>query len=242
MFPVRIILVRPSHPGNIGSVARAMKTMGLTELVLVSPEKFPHEEAVALATHADDILAAARVVENINDSLEGITYVYATSANSRAAALPCFTPREAAGDIKNKIAGQHKHRVAIIFGPENHGLNNQELLLAHALIQIPTQENYHSLNLAAAVQIVVYEVLLASLETCPELSGTSAEVAFAAMPELEGLYAQLEALSEASGFLDPKRPGQLMERFRRLFNRAGLDHVELNILRGFLKAIASKIK
>ncbi len=235
MFPVRIILARTSHPGNIGSVARAMKTMGLVELVLVSPEKFPSDEAIALSTHAEDILNNARVVDNLIDALEGITYVYATSANSRAVELPCFSAHAAATDIKNKITA---HKVAILFGPENHGLSNSDLLFAHALIQIPTQENYHSLNLAAAVQIVAYELLLASSSRAIY----SSESTYADVPGLEGLYEQLEQLSQASGFLDPKRPGQLMERFRRLFNRAGLDQVELNILRGFLKAVASIIR
>ncbi|HEV2613404.1 MAG TPA: RNA methyltransferase [Gammaproteobacteria bacterium] len=228
MFPVRIILVRPSHPGNIGSVARAMKTMGLTELVLVAPEKFPSEEATALSTHAADILNQAVVVKNTVDALESITYVYATSANTRAVELSCFSPREAAADIKSKI--NHTHKTAILFGPENHGLSNEELLLANALIQIPTQKDYHSLNLASAVQIIAYELLLAS---------ESSE--FATVPELDGFYSQLEALCERVAFLDPARPGQLMERFRRLYNRAALDHVEINILRGFLKAVASKL-
>jgi TrmH family RNA methyltransferase len=233
MFPVRIILVRPSHPGNIGSVARAMKTMGLTELVLVSPEKFPHEEAVALATHAQDILNDAVVVNNITEALENITYVYATSANSRDVEINCFNPKEAALDIKQRIQKnnlKNNYKIAILFGPENHGLNNQDLLVANSLIKIPTQESYHSLNLAAAVQIVAYELLMASHEN-----------PLATVPELEGFYAQLEKLCESTGFLDPKRPGQLMERFRRLYNRTELDHVELNILRGFLKAVASKL-
>jgi tRNA (cytidine32/uridine32-2'-O)-methyltransferase len=147
MFPVRIILVRPSHPGNIGSVARAMKTMGLTELVLVSPEKFPHEEAVALATHAQDILNDAVVVNNITEALENITYVYATSANSRDVEINCFNPKEAALDIKQRIQKnnlKNNYKIAILFGPENHGLNNQDLLVANSLIKIPTQESYHS--------------------------------------------------------------------------------------------------
>ncbi|MDX2165198.1 MAG: RNA methyltransferase [Gammaproteobacteria bacterium] len=224
MSPVRIVLVRPSHPGNIGSVARAMKTMGLSELYLVSPEKFPSEEAVALSTHAEDILNKATVVSNTVDALEGISYVYATSANSRDVDLNCFTSRDAAAEISFQI--KQNHKIAILFGPENHGLNNQDLLLAHALIQIPTQSNYHSLNLAAAVQIVAYELLLAS-QSSP----------LATIPELEGFYRQLEQVSESTGFLDPKRPGQLMERFRRMFNRAGLDQVEINILRGFLKSL-----
>ena len=228
MFPVRIVLVRPSHPGNIGSVARAMKTMGLSELVLVSPEKFPSEEAIALSTHAEDILNNAKVVNNTVDALEGISCVYATSANSRDVDLNSFAPREASAEISFKI--KQNHKIAILFGPENHGLNNQDLLLAHALIQIPTQANYHSLNLAAAVQIVAYELLLAS-QSSP----------LATIPELEGFYSQLEQVSEETGFFFFFRPGQLMERFRRLFNRAGLDQVEINILRGFLKAVATII-
>lgn len=230
MFPVRIILVRPSHPRNIGSVARAMKTMGLTELYLVSPEKFPHEEATALATHATDILDKAVITQNLTEALEDITYVYATSANIRGADLNCFTPAEAVIDIQARIKNNHK--IAILFGPENHGLNNQDLLTAQALIQIPTQSEYHSLNLANAVQIIAYELF----------QGYLAVQQYAAVPELEGFYSQLEKLCEAIDFLDPKRPGQLIERLRRLYNRAELDQVEINILRGFLKAVDSKLR
>ena len=232
---MRIVLVRPSHPGNIGSVARAMKVMGFSELYLVSPERYPDPDAVALATHAQDILNNVVIVHSVLEALINIDTVYATSANHRAADLPCFSPREIADNIyKNSRNNNTQNNTAILFGPENHGLSNDDLQYAQALLQIPTSPDYHSLNLAAAVQIVVYELYLAQCESREQECKAS-------LPELEKLYDRLETVAHQTGFLDPKRPGQLMTRFRRLFNRAHLDKVELNILMGFLKEINDKL-
>jgi tRNA (cytidine32/uridine32-2'-O)-methyltransferase len=219
----RIILVKPSHPGNIGAVARAMKTMGLAELFLVSPKAFPHEEASAMATHAKDVLEQATVVKTIPEALEDITFVFATSANHREDHLAVFDPKEACEAIKM----QRHHRHAILFGPENHGLSNEDLYYAHALIQIPTSVDYHSLNLAFAVQVIAYEYHQMRLAT----------VELARAPEMEDFYAHFQHVLTKVQFLNEAEPRKLMLKLRRLFNRVHMDQAELNILRGFLKAV-----
>jgi TrmH family RNA methyltransferase len=222
--PIRIVLHKTSHPGNIGAVARAMKTMGLSELYLVAPKCFPHPEAIALATHAEDILQQAVVVPDLLSALTDMQVVYATSANTRDVDLPIKAARDAARDIISQIS--HR-KIAIIFGPENHGLSNQDLLHAHRLIQIPTTENYHSLNLAAAVQIIAYELLLASEAILPSQSDKEE---LASVEHLEHFYHQLEKAVIQLKLLDPQNPRQLMLRLRRLFNRAQLNAMEVNIL------------
>ena len=226
----RIVLVRPSHPGNIGAVARAMKTMGLCDLCLVSPKKFPDEEAFALATHAKEILEKALIVDNMIDALKNITYVYATSANSRELDLPVFTPKTAAEKIAYESV--HKiHQTAILFGPESHGLSNEDLALVHGLIQIPASKEYHSLNLASAVQIIVYEIFSAFLEE------NNHENILAEIADVNYFYQHLEKILIKINFLDKNKPRQLMPKCRNIFNRAHLKKNELQILRGILKAI-----
>ena len=243
MFLPRIILVKPSHPGNIGAVARSMKVMGLSSLYLVSPKKFPDEEAFTLASHAADILEKAVIVENLIDALEEITFVYASSANTRDEDIAVFNPREAVLNMLNTQNPQN-YRTAIIFGPENHGLSHKDLLHAHALIQIPTSHAYHSLNLASAVQIIAYEYHMAVMGKDKEdkKQEEQPEHSFASIDEIENFYQHLEKILINIEFLNPAQPRQLMLKLRRLFNRAHLDQAELNILRGFLKAIASKLK
>lgn len=240
MFLPRIILVKPSHPGNIGAVARSMKVMGLSSLYLVSPKKFPDEEAIALATHAADILDKAVVVENLVDALENITFVYASSANTRDEDITVYNPREAMLNIIN-TQHQQNHHIAILFGPENHGLSHKDLLHAHALIQIPTSSEYRSLNLASAVQIIAYEYHMAVMGK-DKKQEEQPEYSFASVDQIESFYQHLEKVLIDIEFLNPAQPRQLMPKLRRLFNRTHLDQVELNILRGFLKAIASKLK
>ncbi len=243
MFLPRIILVKPSHPGNIGAVARSMKVMGLSSLYLVSPKKFPDKEAFILASHAADILNKAVVVDSLVDALKDITYVYASSANPRDENIAIFNSREAMLNIVN-TQNQQNHSTAIIFGPENHGLSHKDLLYAHALIQIPTGPDYRSLNLASAVQIIAYEYHMAVMGKVEKDKKHEElpEDAFANMAEIEGFYHHLEEILIDVEFLNPHKPRYLMQKLRRLFNRAHLDQFELNILRGFLKAIASKLK
>ena len=226
---VRIVLVDPSHPGNIGSVARAMKNMGLADLVLVRPRSFPDEQAVALAAGADDVLAAARVVDSVPAALADCGLVAATTSRPRSLHWQFATPRDFAAKV---VALPGSERVALLFGSERYGLANEELEYCNLLVRIPANPVYCSLNLAMSVQLLAYELFLA--RESPQ-SATQLETPLAAGAELEHFYAHLgEVLAEVQ-FDD--RTGHLMERLRRLFNRAELDRNELNILRGILAAV-----
>lgn len=224
----RFVLVRTSHPGNIGGAARAMKTMGLSRLHLVAPLKFPHAEATARASGADDLLEHARVFATLDEAIADCTLVIGASARQRTLPWPVADAREAA----LRVAGCGEE-TAIVFGPEQSGLDNRELDRCSLLLQIPTSPIYGSLNLAAAVQIVAYELRMASAQTPP---APAPETPLATASELEYFYAHLQRVMEASDFLDPENPKHLMRRMRRLFNRAALDRNELNILRGLLAA------
>ena len=226
---VRIVLVDPSHPGNIGSVARAMKNMGLSDLVLVRPRSFPDEQAVALAAGADDVLAAARVVESVPEALADCGFVAATTSRPRSYHWEFATPRDLAVRVTRLPSDA---RAALLFGGERYGLANEDLQYCSVLVRIPANPAYCSLNLAMSVQLLAYELFLA--RESPQ-SVTQLEAPLAAGAELEHFYAHLaEVLAEVQ-FED--RTGHLMERLRRLFNRAALDRNELNILRGILAAV-----
>lgn len=231
--PVRIVLLRTTDPGNIGSAARAMKTMGLSELVLVAPRRFPDEKATARASGADDLLAAARVCTTLEEALVGCRLVIGTSARLRSVAWPQLAPREAAA----RLLDDARHGpVALLFGTEKSGLSNEELDRCQMLVNIPANAKYSSLNLAMAVQLLAYELRqawLAGLATAPP----AREVPLARAEDLERFYEHLQAVLVASGFLDPTQPRQLMRRLRRLYARAQPDEQELNILRGILSAV-----
>jgi TrmH family RNA methyltransferase len=233
--PISIVLVEPSHPGNIGAVARAMKNMGLERLVLVNPRQFPHGEAVARASGADDILAAARVVATIAEAVAGCGFVVATTSRERDQYFRVADVREAAERV---LAESRRGPAAILFGSERAGLTNEQLEAAHLLIRIPASEVYPSLNLAMAVQIVAYELFRAR--------GVRIEPAPAAGPladpeEMERLFAHLAQVLEEIDFRDRTQGGtHLMARLRRLFQRAALDRNEVNILRGILTAVQSR--
>ena len=233
---VRVVLTQTSHPGNIGAAARAMKTMGLSKLVLVRPKYFPDAQADAMATGAVDILAGARVVESLAQALAGTISATALSARRRELATPPRWARQAAAEI---IAETALGEVALVFGNETAGLSNEEVSLCRHWALIPTSPDYHSLNLAQAVQILAYELRLAAGEV-----GAPPRVADAGKPashdEVEGLMAHLERAAVGSGFLDPAQPKRLMLRMRRLFSRAGLEHEEVAILRGMLASFQAK--
>jgi TrmH family RNA methyltransferase len=233
-LPVRIVLVGTSHPGNIGAVARAMKTMGLQRLVLVAPKVFPAEEASARAAGAVDVLESARVCAGLDEALAGASFVVGASARLRSLAWPSMAPREAAARI---VAETSSGEAAVVFGRENSGLTNEELARCHALLHIPTAPALGSLNLAMAVQVVAYELFLAS-GAAPALPPDRAQPA-ATAEEMEKFYEHLETALIAAKFLDPDNPRHLMRRLRRLFNRAQPDSNEVNILRGILAALAS---
>jgi TrmH family RNA methyltransferase len=223
----RIVLVRTSHPGNIGGAARAMKTMGLERLYLVAPLKYPHADATARASGADDLLSRARVCDTLEEAIGDCTLVIGASARQRTLPWPLLDARSAAQRI-----AESPGEAAVIFGAEQSGLDNRDLERCGALLRIPTNADYGSLNLAAAVQIVTYELRMAARAETPEAS----ETPLATAAELEYFYEHLQRVMEAMDFLDPGNPKHLMRRMRRLFNRARLDQNELNILRGLLAA------
>ena len=235
---IRIVLVNTSHPGNIGACARAMKTMTLSSLYLVQPRTFPSDEATARASGATDVLAEAQVFETLDEALAGCGLVIGTSARQRTIAWPELTPRECAQQV---IAQCVRTPVALVFGREHSGLTNSELERCNALVCIPSNPDFSSLNIAAAAQILAYEIRLASLETIPhEISETEDIPATAA--EMDLLYTHMQQALTDIGFLDPANPRQLMRRLRRLFNRPQLDKIEVNILRGILAAAQAKNK
>lgn len=232
MEAIKVILVEPSHPGNIGATARAMKTMGLGRLSLVNPVQFPHEDAVARAAGADDVLETATVCASLDEALAGCEFVFGASARQRSIPWPAMAPRAAAEHV---AADLHGRQVAFVFGRERSGLDNAELARCNALVTIPSDPGYGSLNLAAAVQVVAYELRVAHLR--PEVDTPADGTEMATADELEQLYAHLERVMVSTGFLDPERPRHLMQRLRRLFARARPDRNELNILRGLLSSV-----
>lgn len=232
---IDLVLINTSHPGNIGAAARAMKTMGFKQLVLVAPRYFPHAEAEAMAASAVDVLQQARVVPNLDDALMGITTVIGTSARQRDLAGPLLTAREFGSWLmQNRV-----ERTAILFGEERTGLTNEALDRCHAYVTINTDDEYSSLNLAQAVQIIVYELQLA-LST-PRTESNPAEALLADDTAMEGYFQHLERVMVTTEFLDPKFPKRLMPRLRRLYHRARPEVQELNILRGILTAVEKKI-
>lgn len=232
---IRIVLVNTSHAGNIGAAARAMKNMCLSELYLVNPVNFPDPEATARATGADDVLANAVVCASLTDALVGCRWVVGTTARQRRIDWPTMTPRESARElISRSTAGP----VALVFGRERTGLTNEEVDKCQALVSIPGNEQYSSLNVASAVQILAYEIYLASLtandDSAVEIGDFRAP---AAAEDMQRFYTELEKVLIGIGFLDPDKPRKLMRRLRRLYARSEPDDNELNILRGILTAI-----
>jgi len=232
---IRIVLVEPSHPGNIGAVARAMKNMALAELVLVRPKLFPHEEATARASGADDLLQRARVVDTLAEALEGCGFVAATTSRDRDQNFRVLDVKDAAERV---VAESRNSPAAVLFGAERTGLTNEGLESSHVLIRIPASSEYQSLNLAMAVQLVAYELFRASAQPrVPEV-----RMAPLATPEeMERLYVHLAQVMEEVEFRDRTQSGtSLMARIRRFLQRAELDQNEANILRGLLTAVQSK--
>jgi tRNA/rRNA methyltransferase/tRNA (cytidine32/uridine32-2'-O)-methyltransferase len=209
-----------------------MKNMGLRELVLVAPRAFPHEEATARASGAEDLLENARVVTTLDEALTGCVYVAGASARSRTIGWPSMEPRECAQRLAREA---EQGTVALVFGPEKAGLTNDHLDRCHTLLTIPTDPGFSSLNLAMAVQVVSYELRLAVRAQEPAADAPEARPATA--DELEHFYRHLEEVLTRSGFLDPDNPRLLMRRLRRLFIKAEPDLNEVNILRGILASL-----
>jgi tRNA/rRNA methyltransferase len=236
---LRIVLVDTSHPGNIGSVARAMKTMGFSDLRLVNPrfdDALTHPDAIALASGAQDILASAKVVGRIEDALLDCHFVAAVSARLREFSPPVIAPREFA----DKVVGVMQQPVALVFGSERFGLPNEIVMNSNVLINVPANPDYSSLNLAQAVQILVYECRMRALDTNldrerEQTVGFRGDVA--STEQIDGMYQHLEKALIEIEFLDPDNPKKLMPRLKRLFSRAQLETEEVNIMRGIAKRI-----
>jgi len=232
---IRIVLVEPSHPGNIGAVARAMKNMALEELVLVRPKQFPHAEATARASGADDILERARVVESLAEGLEGCGFVAATTSRDRDQNFRVVDVRDAAERI---VAEARRSPAAVLFGAERTGLTNEDIDVAHVLIRIPANQAYLSLNLAMAVQLISYELFRARGAKVVPLP---TEVPLATPEQMDRLYVHLAQVMEEVEFRDRTQSGtNLMARIRRFLQRAELDQNEANILRGLLTAVQAR--
>ena len=233
---VRIVLVETSHPGNIGASARAMKTMGIDDLVLVSPKEFPCAVATARASGADDLLERARVVSSLNEAIVDCGFVVGASARLRSLPWPTVDPHTCARTVCERATG---NIVAIVLGPEQSGLTNEDLGRCHQLVQIPANPDFSSLNLAMAVQILCYELRMAQDEAAVADADESGlhEAVLATGGELNGFHEHMEAVLSEVGFINADHPKQLKLRLRRIFHRARLDQTEINILRGMLKAL-----
>ena len=237
---IRVVLVNPSHPGNIGGVARAMKNMCLSRLYVVKPKSDAlATDARARAAGALDILQQAVVVDTIDQAIAECGFVVGTSARLRTIPWPTYDPHVCGQQVVSLAQNQ---QVALVFGREDTGLHNDELEKCHALVHIPANSDYSSLNLATAVQVVTYEVHMANLSRCGKYTQVVADNPPATAAELEGLYQHLMATLTHIEFYDPNNPKQLFRRLRRLFNRAQLDRMELNILRGILTAVDDKTR
>jgi len=248
---IRVVLVATTHSGNIGATARAIKNMGLSHLVLVTPKHFPSSEATARASGADDILQKAQVVHSLDEALTGCQLVLGTSARDRHIPWPILNPKEAAQ--QTIISLEQHHPVALVFGREHAGLTNEELERCHYHVHIPANENFSSLNVAAAVQILSYEIRMAYLDWKQQptkMHKQETTLDHHNLPcsndELAQFYHHLEQTLINIQFLDPEKPRHLMTRLRRLYGKAQVTKLEMNILRGILtetnKAIQATTK
>lgn len=243
---IRIVLVNTSHTGNIGSVARAMKTMGLCQLVLVDPVSKPDSQASALAAGATDVLHGARIVDTLAEAIADCGLVIGTSARNRTLDWPLLEPRGAAAKL---LAESPSYPVALVFGRESSGLTNDELQQCNFHVHIPANPDYSSLNLAMAVQALSYEIRMQWLENAKgqALNDAAAEspielIDYPRADDLERFFVHLEQTLGETGFIIKQHPGQVMAKLRRMFARARPEEAELNILRGILTSIDKKIR
>ena len=234
---INIVLIETSHPGNIGSVARAMKTMGLKNLLLINPRKFPSGDANALSGNAIDILEKAKVYKNLKDAIKDSTFVYATSARVRTIQWPTKNAQDAAEEIVKQVSANKK--ISIIFGREDRGLTNEELQIANTHIEIPANPEYPVLNIAMSAQIISYEILKASIDTTARDWHDYPEV------DSENLQMLIDHFIETAIDIDvinPDNPKKIISRIKRMFTRLHPDEMETSFLRGFLSSIKKKIK
>ncbi len=243
---LRFVLVETSRPGNIGSAARAMKTMGFSELVLVNPrhaDPLNDEEAIALASGATDVLAAARIVGSLDEALAGCNFSVALSARLREFSPPLYEPRVLANRLASELAANDKLQAALVFGNERFGLSNEQVEKCSAMVSVPANPVYSSLNLSQAVQVLAYECRMAAL-AADAVSAEAPTIGFkgelASAEQVEGMFRHLEQALIEIEFLDPENPRKLMPRLRRLFSRTQLETEEVNILRGIATQLIEK--
>ena len=229
----KIVLVETSHPGNIGAVARAMKNMQMYQLRLVQPKQFPHADATARASGADDVLRSASLYSDLTSAIADCQIVLGASARDRTISWPAVTPRQLAEKWASPI--DPTLNIALVFGRENSGLKNHELDLCDYLLRIPCNSEYSSLNLAAAVQVVCYELFIMAGEVTQQSVGDLNAAPLATSEQMEAFYAHLQQTIADIGFLHPERSKSMMRRLRRIYNRTQLDTKELDILRGILR-------
>ncbi len=229
---IRIVLINTSHPGNIGASARAMKVMGLKHLHLVNPKVFPHSEATAMASGADDLLQNAVIHDSLDSALDGCSLVLGTSARLRSLPMPQMDLRRAAQSALSEHEGQN---IAILFGQERAGLTNDEIQRCHQLVHVDTNPDYGSLNLSQAVQVMAYELRMAIIGDGGARIAPS-DWKPVDVGQMEMFFVHLEQTLLDIKFMNPEQPKKLMARMRRLFNRARPDQNEINILRGILAA------
>ena len=230
---IKFILFEPSHPGNIGAAARAIKTMGFDRLCLINPVKHPHPDSRARSSGALDVLLNAEIFDNLQDAIKDCGLIIGTTSRNRRIRVPVSNIRETAPTI---VTEAKQKPAAVIFGPEQSGLINDQVDCCNQLVNIPSIGSYKSLNLAMAVQIVAYELRIASQPSHTEIR----ERNIASNEEIELFYNHLNQVLLESGFLDPKNPKQLMRRLRVLFNRAKMDENEINIMRGILASYKTR--
>lgn len=244
---IRIVLIDTSHPGNIGSAARAMKTMGLTDLCLVNPKEFPHPQATSLASNAEDILEQATVVDSVEAAIANCQFVLGTSSRKRYLQWPLIESRE--GGVEALQHAQLGEQVAILFGNERIGLTNAQLHLCHKHVTIPTSSEHSSLNLAQAVQVLAYECQIAALNHSSDKTKLAAQRVdqvidikdpLATDAQMQGLYEHLEEALIHIDFVNPNEKKPPMRRVKRLFQRAQCLDSEVNILRGICKHILKR--
>jgi TrmH family RNA methyltransferase len=243
MLPnIRIVLMNTSEPGNIGGVARAMKNMCLEHLVLVDPMQFPHAKATARASGADDLLARATVCQSLDEAIAGCGLVLGASARLRRLSWPIVDARQCAAKA---LSEAKQTPVAIVFGREHSGLTNEELERCHYLVHIPSNEAYSSLNIAAAVQVIAYELMMAAQHAAPSSPASDApglpQEQPATAAEMQGFFEHLFVVLSDIGFLNTDHPRKMSRRLKRLFIKAQLEKVEVNILRGILSTVQKKL-
>lgn len=231
---IRIVLVRPTHPGNVGATARAMKNMAMRSLYLVEPERFPSPEATDRAAGADDVLESAVICASLDEAIKDCHLVVGTTARQRRIEWPTLDPAEGA---RRLAEAAQQGPVALLFGQERTGLLNAELDRCHFMVTIPADKEYSSLNLASAVQILAYEIYRAILADIQSEATEPRAGRPASSEDMQRFYQHLEEVLQQIGFLDPNNPRLLMRRMMRLFNRVGMDDNEMNIMRGILTAI-----